>query len=108
VFTFGDAAFAGSTGSIRLVSPIVGMAPASRSSYWLVAGDGGVFTFGGARFRGSGVGRAGPGVIGVAAAPDAAGYWLARADGVVLAFGEALEGARTPSLNAPIVAIASV
>src|SRR5712692_5532873 len=44
IFSFGDAAFHGSTGNIKLNKPIVGMA-AALSGYWLVAADGGVFAF---------------------------------------------------------------
>ena len=44
VFTFGDAPFHGSTGSIRLVSPIVGI-EGQNAGYRFVAGDGGVFAF---------------------------------------------------------------
>ncbi|HEY2301832.1 MAG TPA: hypothetical protein VGH66_08060, partial [Acidimicrobiales bacterium] len=91
VFTFGDAAFYGSTGAVRLNRPIVGMAstPDGRG-YWLVASDGGIFTFGDAPFLGSagGAAMATP-VVGMALAPGAAGYWLAAADGSVLPFGAA-------------------
>ncbi|MGH9023281.1 MAG: hypothetical protein ACRDV9_09310, partial [Acidimicrobiia bacterium] len=54
VVVFGDAAFYGSTGAIRLNQPIVGMAatPTGRG-YWLVASDGGIFSFGDAAFYGS-------------------------------------------------------
>jgi hypothetical protein len=54
VFSFGDAAFFGSTGAIRLNQPIVGMAatPTGRG-YWFVAADGGLFSFGDATFHGS-------------------------------------------------------
>ena len=47
VFAFGTARFYGSTGAMKLNSPIVGMAetPDNRG-YWLVASDGGVFSFG--------------------------------------------------------------
>jgi len=45
VFSFGDAPFHGSTGSIHLVSPIVGMA-GQGAGYRFVGGDGGVFAFG--------------------------------------------------------------
>jgi hypothetical protein len=45
VFSFGDAAFKGSTGNIRLVSPIVGM-EGQGGGYRFVAGDGGLFAFG--------------------------------------------------------------
>ena len=54
VFTFGDAGFFGSAGSLRLSKPIVGMAATpDGKGYWLVASDGGVFTFGDAAFFGS-------------------------------------------------------
>ena len=54
VFTFGAANFYGSTGSIKLNQPVVGMAPtADHRGYWLVASDGGVFAFGDAGFYGS-------------------------------------------------------
>jgi len=54
IFSFGDAAFYGSTGNIRLNQPIVGMAAApGGKGYWLVAADGGIFSFGDAAFYGS-------------------------------------------------------
>ena len=54
IFSFGDAAFHGSTGAIRLNQPIVGMAATpSGAGYWLVAADGGIFSFGDAAFHGS-------------------------------------------------------
>ncbi|MGH2689305.1 MAG: choice-of-anchor D domain-containing protein, partial [Actinomycetota bacterium] len=47
IFAFGDAAFHGSTGAIRLARPIIGMAPTpSGNGYWLSASDGGIFAFG--------------------------------------------------------------
>ena len=52
VFAFGDAAFHGSTGNIKLTKPVVGMAATpDGGGYWLVASDGGVFSFGGTRRR---------------------------------------------------------
>ena len=54
VFSFGNAGFKGSTGSIKLNQPIVGMASTpDGGGYWLVAADGGVFSFGNAGFKGS-------------------------------------------------------
>jgi hypothetical protein len=54
IFAYGDAAFSGSTGSIHLNKPIVGMAPTrSAGGYWLVASDGGIFNYGDAAFAGS-------------------------------------------------------
>ena len=54
IFSFGDAAFYGSTGAIHLNKPIVGMAATpDGSGYWLVATDGGIFSFGDAAVLGS-------------------------------------------------------
>ena len=54
IFTFGSAQFYGSTGSIHLQRPVVGITPtASRGGYWLVASDGGIFAFGNAGYYGS-------------------------------------------------------
>ena len=59
IFTFGDAAFYGSTGALTLNRPIVGMAATpDGKGYWLVASDGGIFTFGDAAFFGSDGGAA--------------------------------------------------
>ena len=59
VFSFGDAAFYGSTGGSPLNEPIVGMAATpDGQGYWLVASDGGVFSFGDAVFHGSTGGHA--------------------------------------------------
>jgi hypothetical protein len=54
IFSFGDAQFHGSTGSLTLNKPIVGMAGTpSGGGYWLVAADGGIFSFGDAQFYGT-------------------------------------------------------
>ena len=54
IFAFGDASVHGSTGSIPLNAPIVGMAStADDAGYWLAAADGGVFAFGDAPYFGS-------------------------------------------------------
>ena len=46
-FSYGDAQFYGSTGSLRLNQPIVAMASTpDGSGYWLVAADGGIFSYG--------------------------------------------------------------
>ena len=54
IFSFGDAPFYGSAGSLHLFEPVVGMvATPSGQGYWFVASDGGVFAFGDAYFVGS-------------------------------------------------------
>jgi hypothetical protein len=91
MFAFGDAALVGSTGSIHLNQPIVGMAATpSGKGYWLVAADGGVFAFGDAAFVGStGSIHLNQPIVGMAATPSGKGYWLVAADGGVFAFGDA-------------------
>ena len=54
IFSYGDAQFYGSTGSMHLNQPIVGMAATpDGGGYWLVASDGGIFAYGDAHFYGS-------------------------------------------------------
>ena len=54
IFTYGDATFEGSAGSLSLDPPVAGIAStAGGNGYWLVASDGGVFNFGDAGFFGS-------------------------------------------------------
>jgi hypothetical protein len=121
VFTFGSAGFYGSTGGIKLNSPIVGMVPTQdQGGYWLVAADGGVFSFGDASFFGSAggtpithpfVGMAAtpyvPGASGAPASPAGLGYWLVSSNGAILNFGDAgnFGSAINTPLNKPIVAI---
>ncbi len=91
VFTFGSAGFYGSTGSIRLNKPVVGLAPTpDRRGYWLVASDGGVFAYGDAGFYGStGSITLNKPVVGMIPSVDGHGYWLVASDGGVFAFGDA-------------------
>ena len=78
IFSYGDASFAGSTGSLVLNAPIAGMAAApGGGGYWLVARDGGLFSFGTATYEGSLGGTQLPApVVGMAVAPGGGGYWL--------------------------------
>jgi hypothetical protein len=102
IFNFGTAGFFGSTGSLVLQRPVVGISPAGdRQGYWLVASDGGVFAFGDAGFVGSipgiGLHPAGSGLPNSLAAPivgmvpslDGGGYFMVASDGGVFAFGDA-------------------
>jgi hypothetical protein len=87
VFAFG-VPFLGSTGSIRLNQPVVGMASDAESGgYWLVAADGGVFSYR-APFYGSTGGMVlnGP-IAGMEAATGGGGYRFIGDDGGVFAYG---------------------
>jgi hypothetical protein len=102
IFTFGSAQFHGSTGSMHLQRPVVGITPtASRGGYWLVASDGGIFAFGDAGYYGSipgsGLHPAGSGlpqslnapIVGMVPSADGGGYFMVASDGGVFAFGDA-------------------
>jgi 3D (Asp-Asp-Asp) domain-containing protein len=111
VFSFGDAGFYGSLGSVTLNKPIVGIAATpDGGGYWLVSSDGGVFAFGDAGFYGSlGSTVLNAPIVGMVPTPDGQGYLLAAADGGVFAFGDAdysgSLGGKT--LQAPVIGIAS-
>ncbi len=111
IFTYGDAAFLGSTGDLKLNKPIVTMAATpSREGYWLVASDGGIFTFGDAGFFGSaGDLVLNSPVVGMVPTRTGLGYWLVASDGGIFAFGDALFFGSTGDLklNKPIVGMAT-
>ena len=113
IFTFGSANFWGSTGSLKLSRPVVGITPTqSRQGYWLDASDGGIFAFGDAGFYGSipglgilpagypGAGRklAAP-VVGMVPSADGGGYFMVAADGGVFAFGDAVFAGSCPAIG---------
>ena len=107
IFSFGDAAFHGSTGNIKLNQPIVGMAAApSGSGYWLVAADGGVFAFDAPSY-GSAAGRSRAAAVAMAPTASGGGYWVVTADGQVFNFGDAANFGKTPALVQPIVGAAA-
>ena len=106
IFSYGDAAFHGSTGSIRLNQPMVGMAATpSGDGYWLVAADGGIFSYGDASFEGStGSIRLNEPIDGMAPGPGGGGYWLVAADGGIFNFGSAaFDGSATGDINPLLV-----
>jgi len=104
IFTFGLAQFYGSTGSLKLQRPVVGISPATPgtgfSGYWLVASDGGIFSFN-TGFYGSipglGFNPAGSGlphslnapIVGMVPSTTGHGYFMVASDGGVFAFGDA-------------------
>ncbi len=110
IFNYCDAGFFGSTGSMHLNQPIVGMAPTpDGDGYWLVARDGGIFDFGDARFFGStGSIHLNQPVVGMAPTPDGGGYWLVARDGGIFNFGDAplLGSTGSIHLNQPVVGMA--
>jgi hypothetical protein len=91
VFSYGEAGFFGSAGSVPLTMPITGLAASpTGDGYWLVASDGGIFAFGDAGFFGStGAIRLNKPITGMAATPSGRGYWLVASDGGIFAFGDA-------------------
>ncbi len=107
IFSYGDANFYGSTGSLKLNQPIVGMAATpDGKGYWLVASDGGIFSYGDATFYGStGSLKLNQPIVGMAATPDGKGYWLVASDGGIFSYGDAVfqGSAGSLKLNKPIV-----
>ena len=110
VFNFGNLPFCGSTGSIALNRPVVGIAAThDGGGYWMVASDGGIFAFGDAQFYGSMGGQPlNRPIVGLAATADGGGYYLVASDGGIFAFGDAPFYGSTGNLalNRPIVGIA--
>ncbi|MCU1487806.1 MAG: hypothetical protein JWN67_4552 [Actinomycetia bacterium] len=107
-YAFGTATFRGSAS--RAARPVVGVASAGATAYWMVATDGGVFGFGGARFFGSTGGRPlNRPIVGMASTPTHAGYWLVASDGGIFSFGDARFYGSTGAirLNRPIVGLAA-
>jgi hypothetical protein len=101
IFSFGAAQFYGSTGSMHLNKPVVGMAATpSGNGYWLVASDGGVFAYGNAQFYGStGSITLNKPIIALIPTLDGGGYWLIASDGGVFAYGDAKFYGSTASDN---------
>jgi hypothetical protein len=107
IFAFGNAGFYGSTGSLRLRQPIVGMAATpSGKGYWLVAADGGIFAFGDGGFYGStGSIKLNQPIVGMAASPTGKGYWFVARDGGIFSYGDAGFFGAATAPSAPIVGI---
>ncbi len=101
IFSYGSAAFYGSTGGIHLNQPVVGMAATpSGKGYWLVASDGGVFSFGDASFHGStGAIHLNQPIVGMTPTPSGKGYWLVASDGGIFSFGDASFRGSTGGMN---------
>ena len=111
IFNFGAAGFYGSTGSLALQRPVVGLSPTtSRTGYWLVASDGGIFAFN-TGFYGSlpglGLNPAGSGlphslnapIVGMVPSVTGHGYFMVASDGGVFAFGDAHFAGSCPGIG---------
>ncbi len=112
IFTFGAAQFYGSTGSLVLQRPVVGIVPTrDHNGYWLDASDGGVFSYGDTQFYGSipglGIHPNGSGlpnsldapIVGMVPSADDGGYFMVGADGGVFAFGDAHFAGSCPGIG---------
>ncbi|MGH2689903.1 MAG: S8 family serine peptidase, partial [Actinomycetota bacterium] len=80
-----------------------------RTSYRLVAADGGVFSYGDATFKGStGDIRLNRPIVALAPTPTGQGYWMVASDGGIFAFGDAAFKGSTGGmrLQRPIVGMA--
>ncbi len=87
VFSY-NAPFYGSTGSIHLNKPVVGIAPVSDGSgYRLVASDGGVFSYNAPFFGSAGSITLNKPVIAGLNNNSYDGYWLVASDGGVFTYG---------------------
>jgi hypothetical protein len=105
VFSFGDAAYAGSLGGTPLNQPIVAIAATpTGNGYWLAAADGGVFSFGDAAYEGSGAGSFDSPTTAILAVRS--GRLLVSRDGSVLPLGRAAYcgGLGDRQINKPLVA----
>ena len=112
IFSFGSAQFYGSTGSINLQRPVVGIVPTKDDGgYWLDASDGGVFSYGDTQYYGSipglGLHPAGSGqpnslnapIVGMVPSIDDGGYFMVASDGGVFAFGDAHFAGSCPGIG---------
>ncbi len=121
IFTFGSANFYGSTGSLSLQRPVVGIVPTKDDAgYWLDASDGGVFSFGDTQFYGSipglGLNPAGSGlpnslsapIVGMVPSVDDGGYFMVARDGGVFAFGDAHFAGSCPGIGGCLGAAVAV
>jgi len=107
VFTYGNATFKGSVGSLN--KPIVGMATTPLGDgYWLAASDGGIFAFHEPFLGSAGGTKLNKPVVAIVASPLGDGYWLVASDGGVFNYGVALLGSLgSVKLNQPVVGAAA-
>ena len=99
IFSYG-VPFWGSTGSIHLNKPVVGMATDQASGgYWLVASDGGIFAYNAPFLGSTGSIVLNKPIVGMEASASGSGYRFIAADGGVFTHGSQFYG--TPAFAAP-------
>ena len=99
IFVYG-VPFYGSTGSLILNKPVVGMAvDAATGGYWLVASDGGIFAFNAPFLGSTGSIVLNKPIVGMEASPAGSGYRFVAADGGIFAYGSQFYG--TPTFASP-------
>ena len=107
IFSFGDAAYHGSTEG-RPPSTITSLAAApDGAGYWLSAVGGTVLAFGSAAWHGdvAGVGYCdAPDTVRTVATSSGQGYWSLTGNGRVHAFGDAVDHGSTASAGIPTAA----
>jgi hypothetical protein len=92
VFSF-NALFQGSTGSLRLNKPVVGMAlDRATGGYWLVASDGGVFSYNAPFYGSAGSISLNKPIVSGVNNNSYDGYWLLASDGGVFTYSPTNEG----------------
>ena len=83
-----NATFWGSTGSLVLNKPVVGMTPdLATGGYWLVASDGGIFAFNAPFYGSTGNVALNKPIVGMEANSTGTGYRFVASDGGVFDFG---------------------
>lgn len=88
-----NAPFEGSTGSIHLNKPVIGIAPVSDGSgYRLIASDGGVFSYNAPFFGSTGSIKLNKPVVGGFNHNSYDGYWMVASDGGLFTFSPPGEG----------------
>lgn len=99
VFSFGNARFFGSLGSLTLNAPIVDVVSTpSGNGYWMLGKDGGIFAFGDAPFKGSAAGATTTATA-LVTTKSGLGYLIVAEDGGIFAFGDAPFHGSIPGLQ---------
>jgi hypothetical protein len=90
VFNFDGLPYCGSTASVHLSTPIIGLAATKDDGgYWVATADGCVYAFGDAKWYGSMQAQPIAGsIVSIVAAPNGSGYYLLSSTGKIYPFGK--------------------